>query len=66
MDVTIKDYLMQKKIMTAAELLQNSNMSISEIAEQLHFSSLHSFGTAFKRYMGDNASDYRKKNSEPS
>lgn len=66
MDVTMKDYLMQKKIMTAAELLQNSNMSVSEIAEQLHFSSLHSFGTAFKRYMGDNASDYRKKNSEPS
>lgn len=66
MDVTMKDYLMQKKIMTAAELLETSNMSISEIAEQLHFSSLHSFGTAFKRYMGDNASDYRKKNSEPS
>ena len=65
MELTMKDYLMQKKIMTAAELLENSNMSISEIAEQLHFSSLHSFGTAFKRYMNMSASDYRKSKTTP-
>lgn len=61
MEMTMKDYLMQKKIMTAAELLKNSNMTISEIAEHLHFSSLHSFGEAFKRYMHTNASDFRRK-----
>lgn len=60
MDMTMKDYLMQKKIMTATELLKTSNMSISEIAEHLHFSSLHSFGAAFKRYMQMSASDFRK------
>lgn len=64
MDMTIKDYLMQKKIMTAAELLKESNMSISEIAELLHFSSLHSFGQAFKRYMHMSASEFRKKSLE--
>lgn len=60
MDMTIKDYLMQKKIATAVELLQSSNMSVSDIAEQLNFSSLHSFGQAFKRYMNMSASDFRK------
>ena len=60
MNMTIKEYLMQKKILTAAELLKTSNMSISEIAEQLHFSSLHSFGETFKRYMHMNASTFRK------
>lgn len=61
MDMTIKDYLLQKKIMIAAELLKTSAMSISDIAEQLHFSSLHSFGVAFKRYMNMSASEFRKK-----
>ena len=61
MDMTMKDYLMQKKIMTAIELLKESNMCISEISEQLHFSSLHSFGVAFKRYMGMSPSELRKK-----
>ena len=60
MDMTMKDYLMQKKIMMAAELLKESNMSISEIAEQLQFSSLHSFGLAFKRYMQVSASEFRR------
>ncbi len=61
MDMTMKDYLMQKKIMTAIELLKESNMCIGEISEQLHFSSLHSFGVAFKRYMGMSPSELRKK-----
>ncbi len=59
MNMTIKDYLVKKKIVTATELLKVSNMSISEIAEHLHFSSLHSFGQAFKRYMGMSASEFR-------
>ena len=61
MDMTMKDYLMQKKIMTAIELLKGSNMCISEISDHLHFSSLHSFGVAFKRYTGMSASELRKK-----
>lgn len=60
METTVKDYLMQKKISTAAGLLKNSNMTISEIAEHLHFSSLHVFGLAFKRYMSMSASEFRK------
>ena len=57
---TVKDYLMQKKIATAAGLLKNSNMTITEIAEHLHFSSLHVFGLAFKRYTNTSASEFRR------
>lgn len=63
MNVTMKDYILQKKIMTATELLKNSNMSVSEIAEQLNFSSLNTFGDAFKRYMHISASEFRKQNT---
>jgi AraC-like DNA-binding protein/mannose-6-phosphate isomerase-like protein (cupin superfamily) len=61
MDMTMKDYLLQKKIITATELLANSNMSVGEIADLLNFSSLHTFGQAFKRYMKMSASEFRKK-----
>lgn len=61
MGITIKEYIQKKKIATAAELLKHSNMSISDIAEHLHFASLHSFGTAFKKNMGMSATEYRKK-----
>ncbi len=64
MDITMKDYLLRKKIMTAAELLKYSNMSISEITEQLNFSSLNTFGAAFKRYMHVSASEFRRQNSK--
>ena len=60
MDMTIKDYLMQKKMMTATALLTTSNMTISEIAEHLNFSSLHAFGKAFKRYAGTSASEFKR------
>ena len=61
MDMTVKDYLLKKKIMTAAELLETSSMSVSEIAEHLHFSSLHAFGLVFKRYMDVSPSQYRSR-----
>lgn len=61
MDITLKTYLMQKKIKTAAELLETSSMTVTEIAEHLAFSSLHAFGIAFKRYTGMSPSDYRRR-----
>lgn len=59
MDMTLKEYLMQKKLMTAVDMLRGSSMTVTEIAEQLSFSSLHAFGTAFKRYMNMSPSEYR-------
>lgn len=54
------EYLMQKKLITAMELLESSNMKVSDIADQLHFTTLHAFDLAFKRYTGINPSQYRK------
>ena len=61
MGMTVKEYLLQKKIAFAAEMLLNSSMTVSEIAEQLSFSSLHAFGVTFKRCMGVSPSSYREK-----
>lgn len=61
MDVTIKEYLMQRKILAATELLKNTSMGVEEIAEHLQFSSAHTFRQAFKRYTGMSASEYRNR-----
>ena len=61
MGMTLKEYLMQKKIKTATELLESSSMTISEIAEQLSFSSPHTFSIAFKRYTELSPSQYRER-----
>jgi len=59
MHITVKEYLMQKKIQMAAKLLEDSSMTVTEIGEHLSFASLHSFGIAFKRHMGVSPREYR-------
>ena len=59
MNMTVKEYLMRKKIHMATELLETSSMTVTDIAEHLSFSSLHSFGIAFKRYVQVSPSEYR-------
>ncbi len=58
--ITMKEYILKKKVMTSVELLKKSNMSISDISDHLNFSSLHSFGIAFKRYMNMSPSQFRE------
>ena len=60
MNLTLKEYLMQKKLFAAAELLENSGMTVSEIADQLGFSSPHTFSLAFKRGFALSPAAYRK------
>lgn len=60
MGITMKEYLMQKKILMSAGLLENSNMSVTDISEQVRFASPHSFSQAFRRYMGVSPSQYRE------
>ncbi len=52
MNMSIKEYLMNKKISHAAELLKTTNLSIEEISDYFGFSSSHSFRRAFKQYTG--------------
>lgn len=60
MGITMKDYLLQKKLATAAELLRSSNMSVTVIGEHLRFASIHAFSGAFKRYFHMSPSAFRK------
>ncbi len=52
MHVTISDYIAEIKLSRAKELLQDPTLSISEIAEQLHYSSASYFSAAFKKKIG--------------
>jgi len=61
MGMTIKKYIMQKKIRHAAGLLQDSNISVTEAAEAVGFASAHSFRLAFKRCMGCSPTEHRNK-----
>ena len=58
--VTPMNYFLKLKTTKAAELLKVTNMSISEVAEKLHFSSDAHFSRTFKRHMFYTPSTYRR------
>lgn len=60
MGMTIKEYLLKKKIAYAAELLRDSKLTVEEIAEMLKFSSPHSFRRAFKQMVSLTPTEYRR------
>lgn len=60
MDISIKEYLIRKKIHASQELLISTNLKIEEIATQLNFGGYHTFNQAFKRIVSMSPSDYRK------
>ena len=50
----------ESKMSTAALLLSNRKNNITYISDELGYSSIEHFSTAFKRYYGCSPSDYRK------
>ncbi len=60
MGITVKEYLIRKKIMGAIDLLETTDLKMEEIAEYLSFSSAHTFYQAFKRIMNISPTDYKK------
>lgn len=60
MGMTIKEYITRKKVLHAAGLLQDSNISVTDAAEAVGFASAHAFRLAFKRYMQCSPTEYRK------
>ena len=60
MGMSIKEYLLRKKVAYASEALKNNKMTIEEIAEQLNFSSASSFRRAFKQIVGLSPNDFKK------
>nr|WP_255422570.1 AraC family transcriptional regulator [Treponema sp. Marseille-Q3903] len=56
---TFSDYIRQKKIEKACELLTQSNLYVAEIAYRLGYKNAGSFSVQFKEYTGVLPSDYR-------
>ena len=53
------NYLHRVRTARAAELLQEDSLDVSEIAEQVGYSSVYHFSAMFKKYMGMPPSKYR-------
>jgi len=62
MGMSIKSYYNKLQLERALQLLQQSNKTITQIAEQLNYSSIHSFSRAFKNRYGVPPSYFRSKN----
>lgn len=58
--ITPHEYLNERRISAARELLCATSMSISEIAEKCGFSNQQYFGTVFKKHLGVTPSGCRK------
>mgnify|MGYP000963226022 FL=1 len=50
--LSIQDYYQKKRFERALDLLKNSDLSITRIAEDLHYQSIHSFSKAFRKNFG--------------
>lgn len=57
--ITPLSYLQQKKLENARELLQHSNLSIADIADQTGFTDISYFGAQFKKHMAITPRQYR-------
>lgn len=58
-DKTVKQLIEEIIITESKIMLQNNMLTISEIAEELHFSSCSSFSSFFKKHTSFSPSDYR-------
>lgn len=63
--VTPHQYVLNKRIGIAKNLLTNSTLSVAEIALQLSFNDEHYFSNIFKQKTGVTPSEFRSKNSTP-
>lgn len=58
--MSIKEYIIKKKLQLAAETLKTDNISIEALSEYLNFNSPHTFRQAFKKMYLQSPSEYRK------
>lgn len=54
------EYVNKLRIEKSMELLRNTEMSITEIAERMGFSSSRYFSTAFKKYTGITPTQFKE------
>lgn len=60
LNVSAKQYIQNKIMDEAQKLLSYTELSISEIAFELHFSTVSYFTRTFRQYTGETALSYRK------
>lgn len=58
------DYLIKIRMQKAADLLENTNMKISDVAKTVGYPDLNYFIRLFKRRMGETPGEYRKRGAE--
>ena len=59
------NYINKFRMERAAEMLKQSNLSMSEIAERTGFSTARYFSTTFKKYMGVTPTQYKNGKEKP-
>ena len=57
---TVMDYILRTRIMMAKDMLDNENMTVTEISNKCGFSSLSYFSRVFKEKTGKTPVEYRK------
>ena len=57
--MSMKEYLLKKKLQSAAQMLKTTNLSIGEISDYLNFSTHHTFRQAFKKVYLMSPNEYR-------
>ncbi|MGZ9583347.1 AraC family transcriptional regulator [Paenibacillus marinisediminis] len=60
MGETLQTYWARKRTLQAKKLLEAGQLSITKIAETLHYQSIHSFSKAFKKSVGVTPSEYQE------
>jgi len=59
-NMTIMDYILKTRLVLAGSMLISENISVSEISERCHFSSVSYFCRVFKKEFGHSPLKYRK------
>ena len=65
MHCTITQYVNKTKLQYAKELLANTDMSLTEITNELHFESASHFHSLFKKHFNMTPAEYRRLNRVP-
>lgn len=58
--ITPHQYLTQRRLDRARDLLEGSDLSVTEVCLAVGFQSLGSFSTLFRRHVGRSPADYRR------
>lgn len=57
--MSVKEYVIKKKLQAAAQMLKTTNLSVGEISDYLNFSTQHTFRQAFKKVYLVSPKEYR-------